>query len=57
MASELAVAAGIVRSVWLEQPRYEAAERHHYEVLADRHAGLKIEVRMSRDLPLGAAGI
>ena len=44
MASEQAVAASVVRSVWLEQPKFEAAERHYYEVQADRHSGLKIEV-------------
>ena len=44
MASEQAVAASVVRSVWLEQPKYEAAERHYYEIQADRHSGLKIEV-------------
>ena len=44
MASKQAVAASVVRSVWLEQPKYEAAERHYYEIQADRHSGLKIEV-------------
>ena len=38
--------ASIVRSVWLEQPKYEAAEQRIYEMLGDSHTGLKIEVSL-----------
>ena len=31
-------------SVWLDRPKYEAAEAHYQEVIARRHAGLRIEV-------------
>ncbi|KAL5493247.1 hypothetical protein EMCRGX_G014394 [Ephydatia muelleri] len=30
-------------SVWLDRPKYEAAETHYHEVIAKRHSGLRIE--------------
>ena len=30
-------------SVWLDRPKYEAAETHYQEVIAKRHSGLRIE--------------
>ena len=44
MASDQCTAASIVNSVWLEQPKYEAAEKRFYELQCESHSGLKIEV-------------
>lgn len=32
-------------SVWFEQSKYESAEGKYQGILADRHSGLKVEVR------------
>lgn len=35
-------------SVWLDRPKYEAAETHYHEVIAKRHSGLRIEVSLKK---------
>ena len=35
----------LIKSVWLDRPRYEEAETVFCEIVAKSHAGLKVEVR------------
>lgn len=47
MAVELCVAQ---EGIWFDQNKYEEAEARYQEIVADRHAGLRVEVELGRDV-------